>query len=92
MKLPGDIVIAQASPAGAPRASAQFFYSIVKLTISGITQGNQGKPARALINNRLAYEGDEINRSLGITFVQLDAANKLLVFKDSSGATVTRSY
>ena len=92
MKLPGDSAIAQASPAGAPRVSAQFFYSIVKLTISGITQGNQGKPARALINNRLAYEGDEINRSLGIIFVQLDAANKLLVFKDSSGATVTRSY
>jgi hypothetical protein len=89
MKLPGDIVIAQASPAGAPRASASFFYSIVKLNIGGITQG---KPARALINNRLAYEGDEINRQLGIVFTQLDAANKLLVFKDSTGATVTRSY
>jgi hypothetical protein len=89
MKLPGDIVIAQASPAGAPRASAAFFYSIVKLNISGITQG---KPARALINNRLAYEGDEINRQLGIVFAQLDTTNKLLVFKDSTGATVTRSY
>jgi hypothetical protein len=29
MKLAGDIVIAQASPAGAPRASGAFFYSIV---------------------------------------------------------------
>jgi hypothetical protein len=89
LKLPGGIIIAQASPAGAPRASAAFFYAIVKLSISGITQG---KPARALINNRLAYEGDEINRALGITFAQLDPANKRLVFKDQTGATVTRSY
>jgi hypothetical protein len=89
MKLAGDIVIAQASPAGAPRASAAFFYSIVKLTVSGITQG---KPARALINNRLAQEGDEINRQLGIVFLQLDAMNKQLVFRDATGALVTRSY
>ncbi len=89
MKLPGGIIIAQASPDGAPRASAAFFYSIVKLTIGGITQG---KPARVLINNRLAYEGDEINRALGIIFVQLDPTNKQLVFKDNSGATITRSY
>jgi hypothetical protein len=92
MKLPGEIIIAHASPAGAPRASAAFFYSIVKLNVSGITQGTGGKPGRALINSRLAYEGDEINRSLGITFTQLDAANKLLVFKDATGAIVTRSY
>jgi hypothetical protein len=89
MTLPGGIIIAQASAPGAPRASAAFFYSIVKLTIGGITQG---KPARALINNRLAYEGDEINRALGITFAQLDPTNKQLVFRDNSGATVTRSY
>lgn len=89
MKLAGDIVIAQASPAGGPRASAAFFYSIVKLNVSGVTQGARG---RALINNRLAYEGDEINAQLGIVFAELDAANKLLVFKDATGATVTRSY
>ena len=89
LKLPGDIVITHASPAGAPRASAAFFYFIVKLNVSGITQG---KPARALINNRLAYEGSEINRALGIVFAELDAANQLLVFRDQTGATVTRSY
>jgi hypothetical protein len=89
MKLAGDIVIAHASPAGAPRASAAFFYTIVKLNVGGITQG---KPARALLNNRLAHEGDEINRQLGIVFAELDAANKQLVFKDQTGATVTRSY
>jgi hypothetical protein len=89
MKLPGGIVIAQASPAGTPRASAGFFFWVVKLNVSGITQG---KPARLLLNNRLTYEGDEVNRPLGIVFAQLDPANKLLVFKDATGATVTRSY
>jgi len=89
MKLPGDIVIAQASPAGAPRASAAFFFWVVKLNVSGITQS---KPARLLLNSRLTYEGDEVNRPLGIVFTQLDSANQLLVFKDATGATVTRSY
>lgn len=89
MKLPGDIVIAQASPADAPRASAAFFFWVVKLNVSGITQS---KPARLLLNNRLTHEGDEVNRPLGIVFTQLDSANKLLVFRDQTGAIVTRSY
>lgn len=89
MKLPGDIVIAQASPAGAPRASAAFFFWVVKLNVSGITQS---KPARVLLNSRLTYEGDEVNRPLGIVFTRLDPANQLLIFRDATGAIVTRSY
>jgi hypothetical protein len=89
MKLAGDIVIAHASPPGAPRASAAFFYWVVKLNLSGITQG---KPARLLLNSRLTYEGELVNRSLGITFVQLDSARQLLIFQDATGAVVTRSY
>lgn len=89
MKLPGDIVIAQASPAGTPRASAAFFFWVVKLNVSGITQS---KPARLLLNGRLTHEGDEVNRPLGIVFTRLDPANQLLVFQDATGATVTRSY
>ena len=89
MKLAGDITIAHASPAGSPRASAAFFYWVVKLNVGGVTMG---KPARVLISNRLTYEGDEVNRTLGIVFVELDPANKLLIFRDQTGATVTRSY
>ncbi len=89
MKLAGDIIIAHASPAGSPRASAAFFYWVVKLNIGGVTMG---KPARVLINNRLIYEGDEVNRTLGIVFAELDPAKKLLVFRDQSGAIVARSY
>lgn len=89
MKLAGDITIAHASPAGSPRASAAFFYWVVKLNVGGATLG---KPARVLLNNRLTYEGDEVNRTLGLVFVELDPARKLLVFRDQSGAIVTRSY
>ena len=45
-----------------------------------------------LLNNRLVYEGDIVNRSLGVTFESLDAVNQLLIFRDSTGAVVTRSY
>jgi hypothetical protein len=89
LQLAGNITVAHASPAGAPRASAAFFFWAVNLNVSGITQS---KPARMLLNNRLVYEGDVVNRSLGITFARLDTANQLLVFRDQSGATVTRSY
>jgi hypothetical protein len=89
MKLAGNVIIAQASPEGAPRASRAFFFWIVNLNVSGITSG---KPARLLLNGRLAYEGDVVNRGLGITFLQLDAANQLLHFRDATGAIVTRSY
>ena len=89
MKLAGNIIIARASPEGMPRASQAFFFWAVNLNVSGITSS---KPARMLLNNRLVYEGDVVNRSLGITFAQLDAAGQLLVFRDSTGAVVTRSY
>jgi hypothetical protein len=89
IQLAGNITIAHASPAGALRASAAFFFWAVNLNVSGVTQS---KPARMLLNNRLVYEGDVVNRSLGITFARLDAAAQLLVFRDSTGAIVTRSY
>lgn len=89
VQLAGNITVAQASPAGAPRASAAFFFWAVNLNVSGITQS---KPARMLLNNRLVYEGDVVNRSLGITFARLDATGQLLVFRDGTGAEVTRSY
>ena len=89
MKLAGNIIIAHASPEGSPRASAAFFFWTVKLNVSGITQS---KPARLLLNGRLAHEGDEVNHPLGIVFAQLDPANQLIVFRDKTGAIVTRSY
>jgi hypothetical protein len=89
LKLPGDILISSASPAGSPAPTAPFFYWVVNLNISGVVQG---KPARLRLNNKLIYEGDEVNQALGIVFAELDTANKLIVFRDKTGALVTRSY
>jgi hypothetical protein len=89
VKLAGGIVIASASPAGSPPASHAFLYWVVNLSISGI---HQGSPSRFLMNNRLVYEGQELNATLGITFDHLEFEKKLIVFRDKSGALVTRSY
>ena len=89
VKLGGGIVIASASPEGAPVASQPFLFWVVGLNISGVFQSS---PHRILMNNRLVYEGTEANPALGITFERLDLANKLIVFHDKTGAVVTRSY
>jgi len=89
VKLGGGIVIASASPEGAPVASQPFLFWVVGLNISGVFQNS---PHRILMNNRLVYEGTEASSSLGITFDHLDLANKLIVFRDKTGAVVTRSY
>ena len=89
VKLAGGIVIANASPAGSPPAPHAFMYWVVNLSISGV---HQGSPSRFLMNNRLVYEGQELNAALGITFDHLEFDKKLIVFRDKSGAVVTRSY
>ena len=89
VKLAGGIVIASASPAGSPPATPAFMYWVVNLSISGI---HQGSPSRFLMNNRLVSEGQELNAALGITFDHLEFEKKLIVFRDKSGAIVTRSY
>ncbi len=89
VKLPGGIVVASASPAGAPPATPQFLYWVVNLNISGVFQSN---PHRVLLNNRTITEGQEVNAALGIVFDHLDLDQKLIVFRDKTGALVTRSY
>jgi hypothetical protein len=89
VKLAGGIVIASASPADGPVVRTSFFFWIVKQNISGVFQS---PPHRLMLNGQLVYEGDVINRTLGITFDHLDPANKVIVFRDNTGALVTRSY
>ena len=85
LNLQGGIVISSASPV----VRAAFFYWVVNLNISGVFQS---PPHRIMVNNRLVYAGQELNASLGITFDHLETANKLIVFRDRTGAFVTRSY
>ncbi|MDI1335311.1 MAG: hypothetical protein PSU94_03925 [Lacunisphaera sp.] len=89
VKLGGGIVVSSASPAGGPVVHAAFFYWIVNQNISGVFQS---PPHRIMLDRRLVYEGQEINAALGITFDHLELANKLIVFRDKTGALVTRSY
>ena len=89
VKLAGGIVIASASPADGPVVRTSFFFWIVKQNITGVFQS---PPHRLMLNGQLVYEGDVINRALGITFDHLDAAHKVIVFRDNTGALVTRSY
>ncbi len=89
LKLAGGVVLTNSSPAGAPAASAPFMYWVASLTISGVSNSN---PPRFLMSGRLVQAGDEVNKQLGVTFDRLDAAAKLIHFKDKNGAVVTRSY
>lgn len=57
-----------------------------------ITGVFQGEPARVYLNGRLARAGDIVDSALGITFEGIDSEKKLILFKDKSGATVTRRY
>lgn len=84
--LPGGTVIRSASPAGTPNPTRAFFYWVVNANLSAIN------PPRMMLNGRLIHEQQEVNIALGITFVNFDQANKLLVFRDKTGAIVTRSY
>lgn len=73
----------------APEASPEFRAFVTNARISGIFQGN---PARAVINGKLSRAGEVVDSGLGITFEGLDAGRKSLVFKDRSGATVSRRF
>lgn len=89
MKLGGGVTITNLpSPAATP-ASAPFMYWVAGLGVSGVSNTS---PARFLMNGKLVHEGDEVNKALGVTFERLDAAAKLIYFRDKSGAGVTRSY
>ncbi|MDB6165368.1 MAG: hypothetical protein JWQ83_508 [Lacunisphaera sp.] len=89
VKLPGGIIISSASPEGTPAASQPFLFWVVNLNISGVFQSN---PPRILMNNHLVYENQEVSAPLGITFVRIDPVKKLILFRNKSGAEVTRSY
>lgn len=89
VKLAGGVIISSVASESAPVVRAAFFYWVVNQDIKGVFQS---PPHRIMLNNRLVYAGDEINRTLGITFDHLDPAAKVIVFRDRTGATVTRSY
>ena len=73
----------------APEASPAFRSFVANAKVSGVFQGN---PARAVINGRLVRSGDVVDGSLGVHFDGIDNDRRQLVFKDKSGATVSRRF
>jgi len=70
-------------------ASPAFRSFVAEAKVTGVFQGS---PARAFINGRLCRAGTLVEEGLGITFVDVDAENRLLIFKDRFGAQVTKGY
>jgi hypothetical protein len=73
----------------AAEAGPAFLAWVVNTKVNGVFQGT---PGRAMINGRLTRTGETVDNGLGIIFDGIDADRKQLLFKDRSGATVTRKY
>ncbi len=89
IQLGGGISITSPVIADTIEAGETFITWVMNVKISGIFPGN---PGRVMLNDRLTRAGDPAHVRLGITFVGLDAENRLLLFRDKAGASVARSY
>ena len=85
---PGVTVTTEAVQAEV-EASQSFRTFVADAKISGVFQGT---PPRAFINGRLIRVGETVDSSLSIRFESVDPKTKNIVFKDSTGATVSRRY
>tara|TARA_Y100000385_G_C13073936_1_gene630456 strand:+ start:540 stop:1130 length:591 start_codon:yes stop_codon:yes gene_type:complete len=70
-------------------ASPAFRALVGQMRINGVFQGS---PARALLNGHTYREGQLVDAGLGIYFDSVVAEEKLIVFRDASGAIVQRKY
>ena len=70
-------------------ATAAFKAFVADAAIGGVFQG---KPSKALINGRIAREGQVVDSELGIVFDRIDAEHKVIFFKDATGAEVSKNY
>lgn len=72
-----------------PDATPAFRTFVANAKITGVIGGT---PPKVLLNGRLMRAGESVETALGITFDGIDPDRKLLIFKDKSGAIVTRKY
>jgi hypothetical protein len=73
----------------APAASAAFRTFVASASIGGVFQGT---PSRALINGAIVREGQIVESSLAIQFERIDSDRKVIFFRDSTGAEVSKDY
>jgi hypothetical protein len=88
-QLTTDIKVNSTRLYAAPAASAEFRVFVANASVGGVFQGT---PSRALVNGVIVREGQTVNAALGITFDRIDAAKKMIYFKDATGAEVSKSY
>lgn len=70
-------------------ASAEFRSWVASARLSGVFAG--GNP-RALINGRMVQPGQVVDEVLKVTFDKIESDGKTLVFRDATGATVSRKF
>jgi len=76
-----DVIATDASPA--------FRSWVATAKIGGVFQGSS---PRVLINGRTVRAGAVVDDGLGIIFESVDVDNKMILFKDGTGAVVSRHY
>jgi hypothetical protein len=77
----------------AAEASAAFKSFVANARITAVLGGGtDGPSSRAIVNGRLTRIGETVDARLGISLEHIDEAQRQLVFKDRSGATVARKY
>lgn len=87
--LSSDVKVNSTRIEAAPAASAAFRTFVASANIGGVFQGAH---SRALINGSIVREGQVVEGALQITFDRIDSVNKVIYFKDSTGAEVSKSY
>ncbi len=73
--------VAEATPA--------FRSFVANAKIVGVIEAD---PAKMILNGRLARAGETVDAGLGVIFSGLDIEKRIILFKDKTGATVTRRY
>jgi len=89
VQLGGGITITSPGIAGTAAAGEPFLTWVMGVKVSGTFPGT---PPRVMLNDRLIRGGDPAHARLKITFESLDLENRLIIFRDATGATVSRSY
>ena len=77
------------APAAVRHTAADFRQFVDRLKVSAVYQGF---PPRALLDDRLVQYGDIVDWSLGVKFVGVDPRQRIVSFRDASGATITKLY
>lgn len=73
----------------APKPGPAFVKFATALKISGVVPGAS---AKAMLNGTLYHAGDVIDRSLGITLVDVNGEKKFLVLRDQNGVVLRLTY